>query len=82
VEQVPLAQCIFLFNYYVIFFFIYYVFSIFRFYVSFQILNRIKLYCFLKFVVYKLNSEIFKSKIVVLTKREMTVVTDIDVFVS
>jgi hypothetical protein len=82
VEQVPLAQCIFLFNYYVIFFFICYVFSIFRFYVSFQILNRIKLYCFLKFIVYKLNSEIFKSEMVMLTKREMTVVTDIDVFVS
>jgi hypothetical protein len=37
-----------------------------------KILNRIKLYYFLKFIVHKLNSEIIKSKIVVLTKREKT----------
>jgi hypothetical protein len=47
-----------------------------------KILNRIKLYCFLKFVIYKLNSEIFKSEMMVLTEREMTAVADIDVFVS
>jgi hypothetical protein len=33
-------------------------------------LNQIKLYCFLKFVVHKLNSEIVKSEMVVLTGRE------------
>jgi hypothetical protein len=35
-----------------------------------KILNRIKLDCFLKFVVHELNSEIVKSEIVVLTVRE------------
>jgi hypothetical protein len=35
-----------------------------------KILNRIKLDCFLKFVVHELNSEIVKSEIVVLTERE------------
>jgi hypothetical protein len=37
-----------------------------------KILNRIKLYCFLKFVVHKLNSEMVKSGMVVLTEREKT----------
>jgi hypothetical protein len=35
-----------------------------------KILNRIKLYCFLKFVVHKLNSEMVKSGMVLLTERE------------
>jgi hypothetical protein len=35
-----------------------------------KILNRIKLDCFLKFVVYELNSKMVKSGIVVLTGRE------------
>jgi hypothetical protein len=37
-----------------------------------KILNRIKLDCFLKFIVHKLNSKIVKSRIVVLTGREKT----------
>jgi hypothetical protein len=37
-----------------------------------KILNRIKVYYFLKFVVHKLNSEMVKSRIVVLTMREKT----------
>jgi hypothetical protein len=37
-----------------------------------KILNRIKLYCFLKFVVHELNSEMVKSGMVVLTEREKT----------
>jgi hypothetical protein len=47
-----------------------------------KILNRIKLDCFLKFIVYKLNSEMVKSKMMVLTKREKTDVTDDDVIVG
>jgi hypothetical protein len=35
-----------------------------------KILNQIKLYCFLKFIVHELNFEIVKSEIVVLTERE------------
>jgi hypothetical protein len=35
-----------------------------------KILNRIKLDCFLKFVVHELNSEMAKCKMVVLTERE------------
>jgi hypothetical protein len=35
-----------------------------------KILNRIKLDCFLKFVVHELNSDMVKSGMVVLTKRE------------
>jgi hypothetical protein len=35
-----------------------------------KILNRIKLDCFLKFVVKELNSEIVKSVMVLLTRRE------------
>jgi hypothetical protein len=35
-----------------------------------KILYRIKLDCFLKFVVHELNSEMVKSGIVVLTERE------------
>jgi hypothetical protein len=37
-----------------------------------KILNRIKVYYFLKFVVHKLNSEMVKYRIVVLTMREKT----------
>jgi hypothetical protein len=35
-----------------------------------KILNRIKLYCFLKFVAHELNSEMVKSGMVLLTERE------------
>jgi hypothetical protein len=35
-----------------------------------KILNRIKLDCFLKFVVHELNFKMVKSEIVVLTGRE------------
>jgi hypothetical protein len=35
-----------------------------------KILNRVQLYCFLKFVVHKLNSKMVKSEMVVLTRRE------------
>jgi hypothetical protein len=38
----------------------------------FKKLNRIKLDCFLKFVIHELNSEMVKSKIVVLIGREKT----------
>jgi hypothetical protein len=41
----------------------------------FKICNQIKLVCFLKFVVYKMNSEMVKSEIVVLTGRENADVT-------
>jgi hypothetical protein len=37
---------------------------------SSKILNRIKLDCFLKFVVHELNSEMVKSGMMVLTERE------------
>jgi hypothetical protein len=35
-----------------------------------KILNRIKLDCFLKFIVHELNYEMIKSKMMVLTERE------------
>jgi hypothetical protein len=35
-----------------------------------KILNRVQLYCFLKFVVHELNSKMVKSGMVVLTERE------------
>jgi hypothetical protein len=35
-----------------------------------KILNRIKLDCFLKFIVHELNYEMVKSGMMVLTKRE------------
>jgi hypothetical protein len=41
----------------------------------FKICNQIKLVCFLKFVVYKMNFEMVKSGIVVLTGRENADVT-------
>jgi hypothetical protein len=44
-----------------------------------KILNQIKLYYFLKFVVYELNSEIVKSRIVVLIERENADVVDVAV---
>jgi hypothetical protein len=37
---------------------------------------------FLKFIVYKINSEMFKSGMVVLTRRENADMTDIDVTMS
>jgi hypothetical protein len=36
----------------------------------FKIYNRIKFVCFLKFIVYEINSEMIKSEMVVLTRRE------------
>jgi hypothetical protein len=36
----------------------------------FKICNQIKLVCFLKFIIHKINSEIVKPRIVVLTGRE------------
>jgi hypothetical protein len=47
-----------------------------------KILNRIKLDCFLKFIIHKLNSKIVKSEIVVLAWRENIDVADVDVAVS
>jgi hypothetical protein len=41
----------------------------------FKFCNRIKLVCFLKFVVHEINSEMVKSGMVVLTRREKTDVT-------
>jgi hypothetical protein len=49
------------------------------FYVSLKICNRINLVCFLKFVVHKINSEIVKSQIMVVTERQKTNVTDMTV---
>jgi hypothetical protein len=40
----------------------------------FKILNRIKLDCFLKFIVHELNYEMVKSRMVVLTGREKVTV--------
>jgi hypothetical protein len=37
-----------------------------------KILNRIKLDCFLKFVIHELNYEMIKSGMMVLTEREKT----------
>jgi hypothetical protein len=37
-----------------------------------KILNQIKLYYFLKFIVHELNSEMIKSAMMVLTEREKT----------
>jgi hypothetical protein len=36
----------------------------------YKILNRIKLDCFLKFIIHELNSKIVKSEKVVLTERK------------
>jgi hypothetical protein len=41
----------------------------------FKFRNRIKLVCFLKFVVHEINSEMVKSGMVVLTRRENTDMT-------
>jgi hypothetical protein len=49
------------------------------FYVSLKICNQIKLVCFLKFVVHKINSEIVKSEMMVLIGREKIDMTDVDV---
>jgi hypothetical protein len=48
----------------------------------YKILNQIKLDCFLKFIVHKLNSEIVKSRMVVLTGREKVDVADANVAVG
>jgi hypothetical protein len=41
-----------------------------------------KLVCFLKFIVHKMNFEIINSRMVVLTEREKTDVADADVVVD
>jgi hypothetical protein len=45
----------------------------------FKICNRIKLVCFIKFVVHEMNSKMVKSEMVVLTGREKADVADTDV---
>jgi hypothetical protein len=45
----------------------------------FKICNQIKLVCFIKFIVHKINSKMIKSEMVVLSERENVDVTDIDV---
>jgi hypothetical protein len=45
----------------------------------FKICNRIKLVCFLKFIIYEMNSKIVKSEMVVLSGREKA---DVDVAMS
>jgi hypothetical protein len=60
----------------------YYVISIFKFYVSFKICNRIKLLCFHKFIVHKLNSKMVNSGIMMLTERKKTDMTDADMVVG
>jgi hypothetical protein len=47
-----------------------------------KILNRIKLDCFIKFIVHELNSEMVNSGMVLLTGREKNDVPDVDVLVS
>jgi hypothetical protein len=47
-----------------------------------KILNQIKLDYFLKFVVHKLNFEIVRSKMMLLTKREKIDMTDTDIVVD
>jgi hypothetical protein len=47
-----------------------------------KILNQIKLDCFLKFIVHKLNYEMAKSEMAALTRREKSNVTDTDVAVG
>jgi hypothetical protein len=48
----------------------------------FKICNQIKLVYFLKFVVHKINSEMVKGGMVVLTMREKSDVTATDVTVN
>jgi hypothetical protein len=48
----------------------------------FKICNLIKLVCFLKFVVYKINSEMIKYEMMALTGWEKTDVADTDVAMS
>jgi hypothetical protein len=48
----------------------------------FKICNRIKIVCFLKFVVHGINSEMVMSEMVMLTRREETDITDTDVTVN
>jgi hypothetical protein len=43
----------------------------------FKICNRIKLVCFIKFVVHKVNFKMVKSEMVLLTRREKTDMTDV-----
>jgi hypothetical protein len=47
----------------------------------FNICNQIKIVCFLKFIVRKMNSKMVKSEMVVLTEREKVDMTDADVTV-
>jgi hypothetical protein len=47
----------------------------------FKICNRIKLVYFLKFVVHKINSEMVKSRMVVLTGRKKSDMVDADVVI-
>jgi hypothetical protein len=44
--------------------------------------NRIKLVCFIKFIIYKINSEMIKFRMMMLIKREKTDVTDANVTVD
>jgi hypothetical protein len=57
-------------KHYIISFSIYYVIPISSFMYRSKILNQLKLDCFLKFVDHELNSEMVKSEMVVLTRRE------------
>jgi hypothetical protein len=45
----------------------------------FKICNRIRIVCFLKFVVHGINSEMVMFGMVMLTRREKTDITDTDV---
>jgi hypothetical protein len=45
----------------------------------YKILNQIKLDYFLKYIVHELNSEMVKSKMMVLAERENTDITNADV---
>jgi hypothetical protein len=78
VEQVPLDH----FYLIIIHFLIYYVISIFKCHATFKICNRIKLVCFLKFIVHEINSKMVKSEMVVLTEKEKTDMTNTDMAVG
>jgi hypothetical protein len=47
----------------------------------FKICNRIKLVCFLKFIVHKINFKMVKSEMMVLIRREKTDMNNADVAV-
>jgi hypothetical protein len=64
---------------YLIFFLIYYVIYIYKFYISFKNFNQIKLVYFFKFVGHKINSKMINFRMMVLTEKKNTDMTNADV---